>query len=237
VSLTTSTNEVLVTVVLPVFNGEPYLAEAIDSVLAQNHPAIEVIAIDDGSTDGTAHILESYRDRLRFERQPNRGAGAARNRGVELARGELLGFLDADDIWVDGRVARQVAVLAAQPECEAVLGWVEHFHSPELDAAQRARIVEPAAGPGAFHAGTMLIRRSSFLRAGYLPTEYKLGEFIDWYLRAQEAGLQFVTQPEVALRRRLHMGHVGLRERQYRSDYARILKAAMDRRRAKETRS
>jgi glycosyltransferase involved in cell wall biosynthesis len=230
-------SKALVTVVLPVFNGERYLAQAIDSVLGQNHPAIEVVAIDDGSTDGTARILESYQDRLRFERQPNRGAGAARNRGVELARGELLGFLDADDLWVDGRVARQVAVLAGQPECDAVLGWVDHFHSPELDPGQRARIVEPTAEPGAFHAGTMLIRRSSFLRVGYLPTKYKLGEFIDWYLRAQEAHLRFVTQPEVALRRRLHMGHVGLRERQYRSDYARILKAAMDRRRGRGNRS
>ena len=228
--------EPLVTVVLPVYNGERYLVEAIDSVLNQSHQAIELVAVDDGSTDGTAGILHAYGDRLRLERQPNRGAGAARNRGVELARGELLGFLDADDIWVQGRVARQVAVLAGEPDCEAVLGRVEHFYSPELDVTQQARIVEPAAAPGTFHAGTMLIRRASFLRIGYLPTAYKLGEFIDWYMRAQEAGLRAVTLPEVALRRRLHLGHVGLRERQYRSDYVRILKAAMDRRRAAEGR-
>jgi glycosyltransferase involved in cell wall biosynthesis len=226
------TGDPLVSIVLPVYNGERYLAEAIDSVLGQSYRAIELIAVDDGSTDGTAAILRAYHDRLRSEWQPNQGAGAARNRGVTLARGELLGFLDADDIWVDGRVARQVAALAADPECEAVLGHVAHFYSPELDDAQRSRIVEPEAAPGTFHAGTMLIRRASFLRVGYLPTSYKLGEFIDWFLRAEEARLRSVTLPEVALRRRLHLGHVGLRQRQYRSDYVRILKAAMDRRRA-----
>ena len=93
--------EILVSVIIPVYNGERYLAEALDSVLRQSHPADEIIVIDDGSTDGSAKIIESFRASVEYHWQPNGGPGAARNLGVTLAHGAFLAFLDADDLWTE----------------------------------------------------------------------------------------------------------------------------------------
>ncbi|HVA45528.1 MAG TPA: glycosyltransferase [Pirellulales bacterium] len=98
----------LVSVVMPVFNGQAFLAQAVESVLAQTYQPIELIAVDDGSTDASADILAGFGSRIRVIRQPNAGVSAARNAGIEQARGELIAFLDQDDWWQPEKVARQV---------------------------------------------------------------------------------------------------------------------------------
>jgi glycosyltransferase involved in cell wall biosynthesis len=102
-----------VSVVIPVRNGELYLAEAIDSVLAQSHPALECIVVDDGSTDSTAAVAGRYGDRLRFTRRAHGGVSAARNLGTSLARGELVAFLDHDDTWLTDKLERQLSLVAS----------------------------------------------------------------------------------------------------------------------------
>src|SRR5436853_749734 len=98
----------LVSVIIPVYNCEQYLAEAIQSVLAQTHPTIELIVVDDGSTDNSAAVAKSFAV-VRYVFQRQGGPGAARNRGISLARGSFLAFLDADDVWVAGKLTRQLA--------------------------------------------------------------------------------------------------------------------------------
>lgn len=97
-----------VSVIIPCWNAKRYIAEAIESALGQTYRPIEVIVIDDGSTDGSLEVIRSFGDALRYETGPNRGACAARNRGLELARGELIQFLDADDLLHPGKLERQV---------------------------------------------------------------------------------------------------------------------------------
>ena len=97
-----------VSVVIPCHNAAPHLAEAIESALNQTYRPLEVIVIDDGSTDGSLEVLQSFGDAIRFESGPNRGPSAARNRGVELAQGELIQFLDADDVLQPHKLATQV---------------------------------------------------------------------------------------------------------------------------------
>jgi len=99
--------------VIPAFNAEPYLAEAIQSVLAQGIPGIQVVVVDDGSTDGTAEVAAGFGAQVALIRQPNAGIGAARNAGVERAVGNFLAFLDADDVWPAGSLASRLAVLDA----------------------------------------------------------------------------------------------------------------------------
>jgi glycosyltransferase involved in cell wall biosynthesis len=105
----------LVSVVIPVFNQERYIVEAVDSVLKQTYDNVELVVVDDGSTDRTAEILKGYGDRIRYMRQDNAGAATALNRGIEAAKGELVGWLSSDDVYEPAKVERQVEHFDAHP--------------------------------------------------------------------------------------------------------------------------
>ncbi len=224
----------LVSVIIPVHNGERYLAEAIESVLAQSYRAIEIIVIDDGSTDDSARVAHKFP--VRYYRQSHSGPGAARNRGIKQAQGDVVACLDADDLWMPDKLMAQTATLAAYPKLEAVFGLVEQFNSPDADAtAQSARFVGTTMN--GLYASAMLIRRAAFMRVGLFATQWAVGEFIDWIARAQEAELEIFTLPEVVVRRRVHMNNLTIRSREKANvEYAQILKAALDRRRMHQAR-
>ena len=225
------TREGLVSVVIPAYNAERYVREAIDSVLAQDHEPCEVIVVDDGSTDGTSDVVAGIPGLRRLE-QENAGIGPARNTGVAVAEGEFLAFLDADDLWMPGSLSRQVAALRADPALDMVFGHAEQFASPE-SAEEIERSVTFVKEPTpAYLAGTMLIRRAAFDRAGPFPSEFEVGEFVEWYLRAIDVGLTSTMDPRLVLRRRIHESNTGRRMRDSRLDYVRIVKASLDRRRA-----
>jgi glycosyltransferase involved in cell wall biosynthesis len=217
----------LVSVIVPAFDAERYLRDAVASVIAQRHEPIEIIVIDDGSTDGTRALAEGFGAPVRTVFQPNSGPGAARNRGVEVARGAWLAFLDADDLWPPGKIERQLAVLAEEPEETAVFGLVQQFTEREGTSID---LGAPSRGQ---HVGTMLIERRAFDRVGAFRTDLRLGEFVDWYMRASAAGVRMKTLPEVMLRRRVHGGNLTIRMRPHSQDFARVLKEALDRRRGK----
>jgi len=217
----------LVSAVIPVFNGETFLAEAIESILAQSYRRIEVIIVDDGSTDGGAKVAQRYPVRCFF--QQHLGQAAARNFGIRQARGEFLSFLDADDVWMPEKTTRQMELLAARPELEAVFGWMEQFISGE---AKPVKIRFAGTVLNGIHPGAMLIRSASFARIGLFATGWQIGEFLDWYARATEAGLVSAVLPEVVVRRRIHDNNSMRGEQVDKADYARVLKAALDRRRA-----
>ena len=105
-----------ISVIIPAWNRAREVCRAIDSALAQTLPPLEVIVVDDGSTDETPEVLARYGDRIRVVRQSNQGVAAARNAGIAVARGELLAFLDSDDVWLPRKLELQVARLDADPE-------------------------------------------------------------------------------------------------------------------------
>ncbi|MGH7450208.1 MAG: glycosyltransferase family 2 protein [bacterium] len=225
------TEDHLISVIIPAYNAGRYLGEAIASVLAQTHRAHEIIVIDDGSTDDTANIAQSFSPSVRYEWQPNDGAGAARNHGVELARGNFLAFLDADDLWIEDKLARQFAAFESDPTLNMVFGHVQQFYSPELGEEIKKRIKLPAETMRGFHPGAMLIKRETFFRVGLFKTDLQLGEFIDWHARAMELGLKSFMLPEVVMKRRIHETNQGIYKRDAREDYLKIVKASLDRRR------
>lgn len=227
-------NQLLVSVIIPVYNGERYLAEALDSVLSQKHPADEIIVIDDGSTDGSAQIIDSFRPSVTYHWQPNAGAGAARNLGVTVARGAFLAFLDADDLWTRDKLERQLAAFAGDSTLDMVFGHVYQYPSPELDDESQRRITIGHATLPGLHPGAMLIKREAFLRVGAFRTDLRLGEFIDWHARATELKMTGLMLPDVVMKRRIHKTNQGTLHREARGDYARVLKAALDRRRKQE---
>jgi glycosyltransferase involved in cell wall biosynthesis len=222
----------LVSVIIPVFNGERYLAEAIESVLSQTYRPIEVIVVDDGSTDGCAEIVRGFKPMVQYSFQVHSGIAAAINHGIDLARGTIFGFVDADDIWVEDKLALQMGVLSAQPELDIVFGHVKHFISPELDETLKRKLYCPADAMPGYAKGTMLIRRDAMQRVGPFDNQWQVGDFIDWYSKAKEKDLKSLVLSGVVMKRRLHDNNIGVRKRDSQTDFVRILKAALDRRRA-----
>lgn len=195
----------LVSCIVPVFNGERYLAEALDSILAQTYRPLEVVVVDDGSTDGTAAIVRGYDGRVRTVRQVHQGAPAARNLGMQAARGAFIGFLDADDLWHREKLARQMARFVARPELEVSVTHLQSFWIPELqDEAARFRdhpLAQPQPG---YVTITMLARRTVLERVGPFNTALSVGDPMEWFVRAGELGVAMELLPDTLAYRRLH---------------------------------
>jgi len=219
-----------VSVVIPVYNGARYLADAIESVLGQRPRPREVLVVDDGSTDASARVAERFAG-VRCLRERHRGLGAAHNRGVALASGELVAFLDQDDVWQPRKLERQLTAYARDDRLEVVFGHVRQFVSPELDARSAGRLVCPPRAEPGYLIGAALFRREALAHVGPFREDLVTGNFIDWMARARDRGLREAMLPDVVLRRRLHTANYGRVRRDARRDYARVLKAALDRRR------
>jgi glycosyltransferase involved in cell wall biosynthesis len=229
----TQTSPPLVSCIVPVFNGERYLREALDSIFAQPYRPIEVIVVDDGSTDATPAVLATYADRILSFRQANAGPAAARNHGVREARGELIAFLDADDLWHVDKLVRQIACLDTHADRGGCVTHARNFWIDELqeEAAQFRghRITQPMPG---YLASTLMVRRPVFQSVGEFDTSLGFGHSTDWFLRAASRGVIIEELPEVLYYRRLHhtnrtrqLGHAS------RDEFLRLVKAHLDRRR------
>jgi glycosyltransferase involved in cell wall biosynthesis len=222
-------------VIVPCYNAAAYLADAIDSILRQNRPPNEIIVVDDGSVDASAAIVGGrFGSRVRYHLQPHQGISAARNSGVRLAEGNCIAFLDADDLWPPRSLGGRLARLEAAAEIDCVYGRTEQFISPEIDPARRATLHCPPGAHAGRVAGAMLVRRSVFDRIGYFDPGLKVGETMDWVARFDERGLVIAMIDDVVLRRRIHTTNTVIRERHRQTDYLKILKASLDRRRKQE---
>jgi glycosyltransferase involved in cell wall biosynthesis len=221
-----------VSVMIGFYNGARYLAEAIDSVLAQTHPVHELIVVDDGSTDESGAIAAGYGPPVRCVRQERGGMAASRNRAIKEATGDYFAFLDADDRFPPEKLERQLAVFAADPELDVVYGHVTEFLSPDLDTEALALLRQPKHDVPWPTPNLMLVRRDAFFCVGLFSTDLRVGIGVDWYARAGEVGLRSAIPPQVVLERRLHAENNGIRERQFKPQYLHVLKEALDRRRA-----
>lgn len=220
--------------ILPVRDGERFLEEALDSVLAQGRTEMQIVVVDDGSTDGTPAILERYGDHVEVVRQEPTGVAAARNAGLRRARGELLAFQDADDLWMPGKMDRLEARFDARPELELCVGMIQNFWMDEVaeeaESFRGHRFSEPLPG---FHLAAALIRASLFERTGPFDPSLRVGSDNDWFLRARDAGAIEETVPEVVARRRLHADNLTRKDLASRETLLRNMKASLDRRRGR----
>lgn len=185
-----------VSVAIPTHNRANLIGEALESALAQAYADREIIVVDNGSTDDTPAVLEPYLDRIRCIRQENRGRAGARNRLIEEARGQYIAFLDSDDVWLPGKLERQVRALDEHPDVGLVHGPVEVIdeRGRPLPAvtAEHDRIYERVHRNGASYAGyalqcmcltsTVMVRMSCLARVGGYDTSVGL-EDLDLYLR------------------------------------------------------
>ena len=212
-----------VSVVIPAFNAERFLGQAIDSVLSQSVPT-EVIVVDDGSEDGTASVAQSYGSHVRCIRMPHRGQGSTRNTGIGLAGYDLVAFLDADDIWTPVKLKLQSVVLAARPDVDMVFGKSVEFS----ETAEYTARLDPAPN---YCPSAMLARRSIFDRIGFFSEKIEVGEFIDWYSRATIHGVSSVMLDDVVFHRRIHENNMTRHNKSRQSQYLEVMRRHLERKR------
>jgi glycosyltransferase involved in cell wall biosynthesis len=220
-----------VSVIVPIYNGDRYLDDALRSIIEQNYRPVEIIVVDDGSTDDSAVIAQSYKE-VRYVHQINQGPSAARNKGIEAARGELIAFLDADDIWMPNKLAIQVNYLREHPEVEFVVAHrrmlvEEGIEKPPWyreDIFEKNRV---CLGPSA-----MLARRNLFEEVGRYDPKYRTGEIAEWLTRVKGRGVNYVILPETLLTLRVHGGNLTYQLDEMRSNILTALKASLDRQRS-----
>ena len=202
---------VRVSAVVPAYNRAVYLREAIDSALAQGFEGLEVVVVDDGSTDATPEILRGYGDRFRVHRQENAGQSAAVNRGVDLARGEFVAFLDSDDAWLPGKIARAVALLDAEPAAALLYAAVEMMDGdgraiPDPRPPRRTpsgAVLASLLEENFVRTPTAVFRRKAFLEAGGYDPALRCVNDWDMWLRLA-TGRPVLRDPVPAARYRLH---------------------------------
>jgi glycosyltransferase involved in cell wall biosynthesis len=220
----------LVSVVMPAFDEEAFIAEALDSVLAQTYAPVEVIVSDDGSTDRTAEIADGYGARV--VRNDRSGPAAARNAGLAVARGEYWAILDADDVMPDDRIERQVEQLERHPEVGMVFGLTEAFVTP---GQSRPAHWSPAwdDGPFPWHTTAMLARRVLLELVGPFDASRRFAEDMDWIARAKAAGVRSEQGDYLALRYRVHQGNSVADTGAVDREMLRVLRASARRQRAR----
>ena len=196
----------LISVIVPVYNGATFLREAIDSILAQHYPCVEIIVVDDGSTDDIEAAVAELPVDVRFFRQDNAGPAAARNRGIRDASGEFLAFLDVDDLWPKNNLSVLAATLRADPQLLLVNGYaqmmVRNDSSGQFEYSGNPRESFP------FYIGAALYRREVFRSIGLFDPHMRMAEDTDWYKRLHESGLRSERLSQVTLCVRRHGGNM-----------------------------
>jgi glycosyltransferase involved in cell wall biosynthesis len=199
-----------VTVLMAVYNGERYVAQAVESILAQTYRDFEFVIVDDGSTDSSREMIERYSDpRIRLvSNSENTGLAAALNRGLTLSRGSLVARQDADDVSEPGRLARQVAYLKSHPDVAVVGSWYRKIDSEGQDLGLRRLACEPLDVRWAmlFHCplihSAVMFRRAPLIERGWeYDSSIKYGEdYALWSRVADELPISNIAEPLVRLR-------------------------------------
>ena len=248
----------LISCIVPAFNSAQYIGEALDSIFAQTYPEIEVIVVDDGSTDGTRDLVCKYHHvaidrsqlgdestagtrektradprKIRLLEGDNAGPAETRNWGVLAAQGDYLAFLDADDLWVPEKLTRQMARFTADPALELCLSHAQMFWPEHLnEEAQKYQDHQRSGAIPGYATTTLLAKRGVFDRIGMFDPQYWFGDATDWLMRAREGGLKLEMVSEVLTLHRMHEFNLTRRRSQAsRDEFLEIVKAALNRRR------
>jgi glycosyltransferase involved in cell wall biosynthesis len=217
-----------ISVIVPVYNAEAFLAEAIESAQAQTLPPDEIIVVDDGCTDASAAIAQRYG--VTLLRQPNRGVSDARNLAISHATGDFLALLDADDIWAETKLADQLQALREHPEAGYALGYHRYLFEGDRPADWFIRTRVEDSEPG-YSPSVWMVRRSTWEQVGAFEPGRRVGEDLDWLARANDLGITFHMVPKVLLLRRIHDNNLtGLPD--IRRAWLRVLRASTARKRA-----
>lgn len=220
----------LVSVIIPVKNGERFLAAALNSIFAQDYENFEIIVVDDGSVDNSANIARSYKE-VHYIYQSHQGVSVARNVGIAVSYGEFIAFLDQDDLWIPNKLSIQITYLLDHPEIGYTLARQKFFLEPETDLPPWLKedfLLKDQIG---FLPGTLVVRKSVFEQIGNFDVTYKIGSDGDWFARAKDAGIPMAILPEILLHRRIHSHNLSSQVQLIHSELLKMLKTSIDRQR------
>jgi len=225
-----------VSVIVPVFNGEAFIRDALASVRNQTVAPLETIVVDDGSTDRTAELVQSMPG-VTLIRQRNAGPSAARNAALARASGEWIAFLDADDIWLPHKLQRQLALAAQRPELQIVMATHLPFlakgtHLPNWLNPQWLK-----DGADTFAPSVVLARRTLFKSVGLFNESLRISEDFEWFARARVAGVEMGNVPEILVHKLIHQSNLSHEMPKARVNMAQTLLKIVQQRRAAGSRS
>ena len=195
-----------ITAIMPVKNGAAYIADAIKSIEQQIIHVSEILVVDDKSTDATSDIvarIAKNNSAIKLLEGPGNGPGPARNVALEIAGGEVITFLDADDLWPENKLKLQITRINQTPHVDVVSGFVRYFDKQAeraLEPAKDSRIVDIFH----VHLGATIYRKSVFDQLGYFQEEGRYSEDVDFLLRVREAGIPMTILRKVTLYYRRH---------------------------------
>jgi glycosyltransferase involved in cell wall biosynthesis len=220
----------LVSVIMPYYNAGAFIDGAIESIRRQQYAPLEIILIDDGSTDDIAQRVKTLGKDIVYIRQENQGPAAARNAGIRRAKGEVIAFLDADDRWPEGKLEKQVGRLQADPALGIVTGRIQYIllegaADPKIDFDDGNTLVH-------VHLGAAVVRRSVFEATGMFNETLRFHEDHDWYLRVREQGINMVILKDITLLYQRHPASVTHEKPPLDTAFMSMLKRSIDRRKA-----
>ncbi|MCT7980093.1 glycosyltransferase family 2 protein [Laspinema olomoucense] len=218
----------LISVIIPAYNAETYLSDAIESVFVQDYHSLEILVVDDGSSDRTAEIAKEYGDRIRYIYQNNAGPAAARNAGIKLAKGEILGFLDADDLWSENCVIELVNAFLENPSIQIAQGLIQELQLFD------SKFEKTTPAYHYINLGSALYRRGVFDKLGGFDETMRYGEDVDLFLRAWENNIPKKLIKTVSLFYRKHQENMTGGKELVELGFLRIYKKHIERKRQRQ---
>lgn len=227
-----------ISVIVPVYNGESFLAETIQSIIEQDCHPLEIILVDDGSTDKTAEVADQFKDVIHYVYQPNSGPATARNRGIKMAIGNVIAFLDADDCWPVNALKKQLDYLVANPDVEIVHGYLQNMYL-STDTEKKTLVKKFGKPRVSFNVGSAVYRKSVFDKIGLFDETLHHSEDVELLVRVKENGISWVILEHVTLFYRRHkqsmtsVHNENTLSNMHALSWVRILKKNLDKRRQK----
>lgn len=221
----------LVSVIIPVYNGEKFIEGAVQNVLDQKYPALEIIIINDGSTDNSGTIIENLDTDIRYFDKGNTGPSRARNFGIKDATGKYIAFLDVDDLWPENNLSHLVRELEQNPDLDIVRGFAQLFRDTEN--GEKEYLGNPKEAYR-FYIGAALYRASVFNEVGLFDPTLLFGEDTDWYNRAVEKNISTKWLDEITLFVRRHGENMTEGKNLVQLNKLKTIKRALDRKRELE---
>ena len=219
----------LISVIIPVYNGEEFIRPALDNVISQQYPWIEIIVVNDGSTDNTEAILMELNLPVRYYYQENKGPASARNCGIREATGEFIVFLDADDLWPENNLNVLVDEMIKNPELDMIHGYAQmmtrHLNDENFEFTGNPVESYP------YYISAGIYRKSVFDKTGLFDPGLKFSEDTDWFLRARELNCHLMRIEEVTLYVRRHDHNMTKGKDIKELELLNVLKRKMDRKR------